>query len=125
MVHSVRQSKILTARDPITIPPATPIAQAIPAPVPAFIRRPSYWARRTHATLLRFMSAPPDRASGPYAGVVSPTEHQVVEAIVEVNVYVRRPVTQYGSERRAVGREALVTVVDVFAVRDGSIDSRL
>src|SRR5215208_8068868 len=75
MVHSVRQSKILTARDPITIPPATPIAQAIPAPVPAFIRRPSYWARRTHVTLLRFMSSPPDRASGPYAGVVSPTEH--------------------------------------------------
>jgi hypothetical protein len=49
---------------------------------------------------------------------------RVVEAIVEVNVYVRRLVTQYGPERRAVGREALVTVVDVFAVHDGSIDSR-
>jgi hypothetical protein len=34
---------------------------------------------------------------------------RVVEAIVEVNVYVRRLVSQYGSERRAVGREALVS----------------
>lgn len=46
---------------------------------------------------------------------------RVVEAIVEVNVYARRLVTQYG---RAVDREALVTVVDVSAVHDGSIDSR-
>jgi hypothetical protein len=50
---------------------------------------------------------------------------RVVEAIVEVNVYVRRLVTQYGSEGRAVGGEAPVTVVNVFAVRDGSLDGSL
>src|SRR5829696_5615539 len=50
---------------------------------------------------------------------------RVVEAIVEVNVYVRRLVTQYAPEGGAVGREAPVMVVDVFAICEGSLDSRL
>jgi hypothetical protein len=50
---------------------------------------------------------------------------RVVEAIVEINVYVRRLVTQYGSEGRAVGGEAPVTVVNVAAVCDRGLDGRL
>src|SRR5215208_614008 len=77
--------------------------------------------RRCCGSCLRLQIVPAVRMLTLYLG----QSFRVVETVVEGHVHVRRLVTQYGSEGRAVGREAPVTVMDVFAVCDGSLDSPL